>query len=65
MLQRFATQHGLTLGQAIEQFPEKAGIARLGNPEEIAGLMAYLVSPQARWLTGASIRMDGGEVKGV
>lgn len=65
MLQRFATQHGITVEQAIKQFPEKAGIARLGTPEEIAELMAYLVSPQARWLTGASIRMDGGEVKGV
>jgi 3-oxoacyl-[acyl-carrier protein] reductase len=65
MLQRFATQHGITVEQAIKQFPEKAGIARLGTPEEVAGLMAYLVSPEARWLTGASIRMDGGEVKGV
>jgi 3-oxoacyl-[acyl-carrier protein] reductase len=65
MLQRFATQRGISVEQAIEQFPEKAGIARLGIPEEIAGLMAYLVSPEARWLTGASIRMDGGETKGV
>lgn len=65
MLQRFATQHGITVEQAIKQFPEKVGIARLGTPEEVAGLMAYLVSPEARWLTGASIRMDGGEVKGV
>jgi NAD(P)-dependent dehydrogenase (short-subunit alcohol dehydrogenase family) len=65
MLQRSATQHGITVEQAIKQFPEKTGIARLGTPEEIAGLMAYLVSPQARWLTGASIRMDGGEVRGV
>lgn len=65
MLQRFATQHGVTVEQAIQQFPEQAGIARLGTPEEIAGLMAYLVSPEARWLTGASVRMDGGETKGV
>jgi 3-oxoacyl-[acyl-carrier protein] reductase len=28
-------------------------------------LMAYLVSPEAHWLTGASVRMDGGEIKGV
>jgi len=26
--------------------------------------MAYLVSQEARWLTGASVRMDGGEIKG-
>ena len=39
--------------------------ARYGEPEEIAGLMAYMVSQEARWLTGASVRMDGGETKGV
>jgi len=25
--------------------------------------MSYLVSPAARWMTGASVRMDGGEIK--
>jgi len=34
-----------------------------GKPEEIADLLAYLVSPSARWMTGASVRMDGGEIK--
>jgi 3-oxoacyl-[acyl-carrier protein] reductase len=33
--------------------------------EEIAELMAFLVSPGARWMTGATLRMDGGEVKSI
>jgi 3-oxoacyl-[acyl-carrier protein] reductase len=49
----------------MKKFPEEAGIARFGKPEEIADLMAYLVSPAAKWMTGASVRMDGGETKGV
>ena len=65
MLEKAAQQQGITLDQAIEHFPEKVGTARLGNPQEIADLMAYLVSPGTRWLTGAAIRMDGGEVRGV
>jgi NAD(P)-dependent dehydrogenase (short-subunit alcohol dehydrogenase family) len=36
-----------------------------GEPEEIAELMAFLVSPGARWMTGAALRMDGGEVKSI
>lgn len=28
-------------------------------------LMAFLVSAGAKWMTGSSVRMDGGEVKGV
>jgi 3-oxoacyl-[acyl-carrier protein] reductase len=51
--------------EAIQEFPEKAGIARFGKPEEIVDLMSYLVSPAAKWKTGASVRMDGGEIKSI
>jgi len=62
---KWAPAHNLTVEEAIRKFPEQAGIARFGKPEEIAGLMAFLVSPQARWMTGTCVRMDGGEVKGI
>jgi 3-oxoacyl-[acyl-carrier protein] reductase len=64
-MEHWAPEHGLSVEEAMKQFPGKVGIARYGEPEEIAGLMAYLVSKEARWLTGASVRMDGGEVKGI
>lgn len=60
-----APAHNLTVEEAIRKFPEEAGIARFGKPEEIADLLAYLVSPAPRWMTGASVRMDGGEIKGI
>jgi len=28
-------------------------------------LMAFLVSPAAKWMTGSTLRMDGGEVKSI
>lgn len=61
----WAPAHNLTVEEAIKKFPEQAGITRFGKPEEIADLMSYLVSPAAKWMTGASIRMDGGEIKGI
>ena len=64
-LDKWAPAHGMSVEEATNLFPEQAGIARYGEPEEIAGLMAYLVSKEARWLTGASVRMDGGEIKGI
>jgi NAD(P)-dependent dehydrogenase (short-subunit alcohol dehydrogenase family) len=64
-LQNWAPLHKMTVEEAIENFPKEAGIARYGEPEEIAELMAFLVSPGARWMTGSSLRMDGGEVKSV
>ncbi len=39
------------------------GVTRFGAPEDIGGLVAFLVSPRGRWLHGATIDMDGGEVK--
>jgi len=63
--EKWAPAHHLSVEEAIKKFPEEAGIARYGRPEEIADLMAYMVSPQAKWMTGASVRMDGGEIKGI
>jgi 3-oxoacyl-[acyl-carrier protein] reductase len=63
--ERWAPAHNLTVEEAIKKFPEQAGITRLGKPEEVADLMSYLVSPAAKWMTGASVRMDGGEIKGI
>lgn len=63
-IEHWAPEHGMSVEEATKQFPEKAGIARYGAPEEIADLMAYMVSPAARWMTGTSVRMDGGEIKG-
>jgi 3-oxoacyl-[acyl-carrier protein] reductase len=64
-LEHWAPLHNMTVEQATENFPREAGIARYGDPKEIAELMAFLVSPQARWMTGAAVRMDGGEVKSI
>jgi NAD(P)-dependent dehydrogenase (short-subunit alcohol dehydrogenase family) len=41
------------------------GIARFGEPEEIADLIAYIVSPRARLLQGALIDADAGFNKAV
>jgi 3-oxoacyl-[acyl-carrier protein] reductase len=60
----WAPANNLTVEEAIAAFPERAGINRFGKPEEIADLLGFLVSPAAKWLTGASVRMDGGEIKG-
>jgi 3-oxoacyl-[acyl-carrier protein] reductase len=64
-LQHWAPLHDMTVEEATAKFPQEAGIARYGEPEEIAELMAFLVSPGAKWLTGSQLRMDGGEVKSV
>jgi 3-oxoacyl-[acyl-carrier protein] reductase len=64
-LEHWAPLHNMTVEEATARFPAEAGISRYGQPEEIAELMAFLVSPAAKWMTGSTLRMDGGEVKSV
>jgi 3-oxoacyl-[acyl-carrier protein] reductase len=64
-LEKWAPAHNMSVDEAIRKFPEEAGISRYGQPEEIAELLAFMVSPAAKWMTGSSVRMDGGEVKGI
>jgi 3-oxoacyl-[acyl-carrier protein] reductase len=64
-IEKWAPAHGMTVEEATKKFPADAGISRYGTPEEVADLMAFLVSPAAKWLTGTSVRIDGGEIKGL
>jgi NAD(P)-dependent dehydrogenase (short-subunit alcohol dehydrogenase family) len=40
----------------VERSPAK----RVGKPEEVAALVAYLVGGEAGYMTGASLTLDGG-----
>jgi 3-oxoacyl-[acyl-carrier protein] reductase len=64
-LEKWAPAHKMTVEEATNKFPQQAGISWYGRPEEIADLLGFMVSPTARWMTGTSVRMDGGEIKNV
>jgi 3-oxoacyl-[acyl-carrier protein] reductase len=64
-MEKWAPAHGMTVEEATKKFPAEIGISRYGAPEEVADLIAFLVSPAAKWLTGTSVRIDGGEIKGI
>ena len=53
---------GLDETAAIEHHRKELDITRFGKPEDVAGLVAFIVSPRGRWLHGSTIDMDGGQV---
>jgi 3-oxoacyl-[acyl-carrier protein] reductase len=53
---------GLDEAAAIEQHRHDLDITRFGVPEDIAGLVRFIVSPQGSLFHGAAIDMDGGQV---
>jgi 3-oxoacyl-[acyl-carrier protein] reductase len=52
---------GLDEAAAKERFRRAHNSIRIGQPEDIAGLAAFVLSARGRWLHGAIIDMDGGQ----
>ena len=48
----------------LEWLGTQTPLGRVGRPEEIAWWIAALVEPEAEWITGAVIAVDGGRVLG-
>jgi 3-oxoacyl-[acyl-carrier protein] reductase len=63
MLETAAAQQGTDVETAERTLIESARTTRIGEPEDIAALVAFVVSPEGRFLQGALIDMDGGATK--
>jgi 3-oxoacyl-[acyl-carrier protein] reductase len=46
--------------EALEQIPALTPLGRLGQPSDIASVVAFLAGPDARWVTGQNIHASGG-----
>ena len=66
MVRKVAAEIGATLGMTAEEWLDMrandTALKRLARPEEIAGVVAFLASDDARYLTGQAIEVDGGLV---
>ena len=62
-LKTFAAEHHVDLPEAGRQMAKAHGIARFGQPEEIARAVAFLASPAVAFVQGAVIDIDGGQTR--
>jgi NAD(P)-dependent dehydrogenase (short-subunit alcohol dehydrogenase family) len=63
MLETAAAQQGTDVETAERKLIESARTTRIGEPADISALVAFVVSPEGRFLQGALIDMDGGATK--
>ncbi len=58
----FATPMGKVEGEEAAGFALRGALGRVGEPMEIAKMMAFIVSDEASYLTGTDILYDGGAI---
>jgi len=59
-IQNYAKTNNISLEEAAKRLPREMKIERFGDPGEIAHAVAFLASPQAAYIQGAILDVDGG-----
>jgi NAD(P)-dependent dehydrogenase (short-subunit alcohol dehydrogenase family) len=62
-LEALAVERGTDLATAERQMIAATKTTRIGEPEDIAALVAFIAGPEGRFLQGSMIDMDGGATK--
>jgi NAD(P)-dependent dehydrogenase (short-subunit alcohol dehydrogenase family) len=62
-LRSFAEARKINVSEAEQRYVQEENISRVGEPSDIAALVAFIASPEGRFLHGSLIDMDGGATK--
>ena len=62
-INNYAKEKNIDLEEAAKRMPREMKIARFGDPSEIARPVAFLAPPQAAYIQGAILDVDGGATR--
>lgn len=65
LLENDAEKLNITYAEAQTAREEAIPLGRMGKPEELGNLIAFLASDASGYITGSSIAVDGGLIKGI
>ncbi|MBE7173744.1 MAG: SDR family oxidoreductase [Williamsia sp.] len=65
VIQKRAEQTGVSIEEARKQQVNQIGVGFFGEAADLAALALWLLSPQSRFITGQTISVDGGTIKGI
>lgn len=65
LIEERAQRQGVTLEEAVSLEERRVPMGFLGEPEDVANLAVFLASAKARYITGATIQVDGGSTTAV
>jgi 3-oxoacyl-[acyl-carrier protein] reductase len=60
-----ARELGISVDEAIAERAAETAVGRVGRPEELAALVAFLASSRSSYITGTTMLVDGGLVRSV
>src|SRR5882724_10440733 len=60
-----AKELGISVDEALAQRAAETAVGRIGEPKELAYLVAFLASGKSSYITGTTILVDGGLVRSV
>jgi len=63
--QTLGAKQGVPAAEIESRWAKQTPLGRVGQPEEFANVVVFLASERASYVTGVSIAIDGGIVKGL
>ena len=56
----FVSLEGITAPETLEALKDRLLIPRIGQPEDVASAVSFLLSDESSWITGVHLPVDGG-----